>query len=269
MTDIVLYIILPCNIFSAFHKGISPEVLRQCLIVLIIALGMQMLNIVLNKVLYRRIPPTRRVVLQYSTIANNAAFMGLPIIGAVFGSTGVLYGSIVLIPMRIFMWTSGLSLFTKTDAKQMVKVIATHPCIWAVILGVAYLFVPFTLPDFLAQTITLVGDCTTVLTMLIVGSILSGVNPKSLLDKECLYYSFFRLLAIPALTFGVLLLLKVDATVTGVVVLSAAMPAAVLTAMLAEKYDQDYMFGSKVIFVSTLLSMISLPLISMFLTRVL
>ena len=258
---------MPCNIFSAFHKGITPEMLRQCLVVLIAAFGLQILVYILNKFLYFKFPIERRVVMQYATITNNAAFMGLPILGAVFGSPGVLYGSIALVPMRVLMWTSGLSLFTRMEAKATFKVLATHPCIWAVILGLAYIFVPFELPAFLYNAITNVGDTVRVLPMFVVGSILSDVKPKEILDKDCFYYSLFRLVVIPAIMFAALTLLRIDPLVTGVVVLASAMPAANATAMLAEKYGQDSAFASKLIFVSVMLSIITLPLIAAFITR--
>jgi len=269
MTNVVLYIILPCNIFNAFHKGLSPEILRQCFVVLLVAFGIQLMYVVLNRLLYIKMPPERRIIAQYGTICNNAGFMGLPVIGSVFGQTGVLYGSIVLIPLRIFMWTAGLSLFTKTDTKQKVKVLTTHPCIWAVFLGIAYLFVPFELPVFLSNTIAVIGDCVTALSMIIVGSILSDVKLKDVLDKDCFYFSAFRLIIIPAVIFGALTLLRIDALAAKVTVLSSAMPAAVMTAMLAEKYDRDSAFASKVVFVSTILSMITLPVLVLVMDKIL
>ena len=268
LTNVVIYVMMPCNIFGAFHKGITPDTLMQCLIVFLSASGLQVMLFILNRILYIKVKKERRVVLQYATYVNNAAFLGLPVIGAVFGPTGVLFGSIMLIPMRIVMWTSGLMLFTKMDKKESIKVIATHPCIWAVILGMGYIFAPFELPSFLSGAIRLVGDCVTVLPMLIVGSILHGVKPKEVLVKECFYFSFFRLAVIPAIMFGVLMLLHVSPLVVGVVVLSSAMPAAMTTAMLAEKYGQDSAFASKVIFVSTILSMVTLPVITEILHRV-
>ena len=267
LTNFVIYAVLPCNIFSSFHKGLTPEILRQCVIVLIAAFALQIFYIVLNKVLYLRFPPERRIVVQYATIVNNAGFMGLPVIESVYGDTGLLFGAIVLIPIRIFMWTAGLSLFVKTDKKQSFKVVATHPCIWAVILGFPYALSSFELPVFLSGTIVMIGNCTMVLTMFIVGSILSEVNPKDILDKGCMYYSFFRLIVIPAIIFGVLTLLRVDSFTSGVVTLSSAMPAATTTAMLADKYGKDSAFASKLIFISTILSMVTLPIIAGFLTR--
>jgi predicted permease len=103
--------------------------------------------------------------------------------------------------------------------------------------------------------------------MLIVGSILHGVKLKEVLTKECFYYSFFRLAVVPALMFLVLTLLKASPLVTGVVVLSSAMPAALTTAMLAEKYGQDAAFASKVVFVSTILSMATLPILTTIVNR--
>ena len=267
MTNIVLYVVLPCNIFSAFHKGITPDMLKQCAVVLLAAFGMQLLYIIINRFVYARIAPGRRVVLQYATIVNNAAFMGLPVIGAVFGPTGVLYGSIALIPMRVFTWTAGLSLFTNMEKKQSIKVLATHPCIWAVILGFAYIFVPFELPSFLSEAISLVSASTTMLPMFVVGSILSTVSPREALDKDCFYYSLFRLIIIPTIMFGALTLLRVDPLAKGVVVLSSAMPGSTTTAMLAEKYGQDSVFGARVVIVSTILSIVTLPVITEVMAR--
>jgi predicted permease len=266
MTDVIIYVVLPCSIFHSFEESLTLDVLRQCLIVFIIAMCVQVLYMVLNPILYRRFPLERRVVMQYATICNNAGFMGLPVIEAVFGSTGVLYGSIVLIPIRLFMWTAGLSLFTKSDKKQSFKRLATHPCIWAVILGFGYMFLPWRLPAFLSGAINVLGRCVMPLAMLIVGSILSEVNFKTVFNKAAFYYSTLRLVAIPAVIFAVLKLIGTDPVVTGVSVLSAAMPAALVTAMLAQKYGRDAAFASKVIFISTLFSLVTLPAIAWVLT---
>jgi predicted permease len=262
MTNEIIYIILPCNIFHSFETSLSPDKLIQCAIVFAIAVGAQILYMVINKVAYNRYPLEQRVVMQYATIVNNASFMGLPVIESVFGSTGILYGSVVLVPIRLFMWTSGLSLFTKTEKKQQYKKLATHPCIWAVILGFLYLFSPVRLPAVLSDTIGMVGSSTTLLSMFIVGTILSEVDYRAIFDKACFYYSLIRLIGIPAVIYAVLKLLGIDPVVVGVSVLSTAMPAATMTAMLSDKYGKDSKFASKLIFVSTLLSLVTLPAVA-------
>jgi len=265
LTNFVIYVFLPCNIFASCASSLTVDVLMECLVVLIAAFGAQGLYAVLNRLIYNKFPEERRIVLQYATICNNAGFMGLPVIESVFGSLGTLYGSIVIIPMRIVMWTAGLSLFTRTDKKEQLKRLATHPCIWAVILGFAYLFSPVRLPGFLMGTINMLSRCVTPLSMIIVGGILSEVELKSVFEGSVFYYSLFRLALIPGIIFAVMALLKVDHVATGATVLSAAMPAATTTAMLAQQYGRDSAFASKLIFVASLISHVTLPLIGAFL----
>lgn len=262
MTNAVIYVILPCNIFLSFSKDVTSDVLHQCLVVLIAAVCAQIFYVLLNLVLYRRFKPERQAVMKYATMCNNAGFMGLPVIESVFGSTGLLYGAIVLIPIRVAMWTAGLAQFTHTDMKTKVKALATHPCMWAVILGFIYMLLPVTLPAVITGTLDTLGRCTTALTMIIVGSILSEVEIKSVVDFDCFYFSFFRLAVIPLAIYAVMHLCGADPLVTGVCVLSSAMPAATTTAMLAEKYGADSKFASKLIFVSTVLSLVTLPIIT-------
>ena len=263
MTNLVINVILPCNIFMAFQQGVTPQVLMHSLIVLVCAFGLQFLAFLVNKVAFIKIHEKKALILKYTTITNNAGFMGLPIIGAVLGDVGVLYGAIFLIPMRIMMWTSGLSLFTSLESKNKVKSLITHPCMIAVFLGFAYVFVPVSLPVFMSDTVRWVGEVTRVMPMIIVGSILSEVKFREVLDKHAFYFSFIRLILMPAIMLAVLWRFELDPIVIAVSVLMAAMPSAIVTAMLAEKYSQDTAFATKTVFVTTVLSLITLPIISM------
>ena len=269
LTNLTINIILPCNIFAAFLGGVTPEMLRVSVVILACASGLQVLAAILNQILYIKVPKSKQIILKYTTITNNAAFMGLPILGAVFGEIGVLYGSIFLIPMRIMMWTSGLSLFTSLDGKKKFVNLITHPCMVAVFVGFIYVFIPLTLPSFLETTIRWIGEMTRVMPMIIVGSILSGVKIRETLDKYCFYFSFFRLLIMPAIMFTVLWFLNIDPIVIGVTTLMAAMPSALVTAILSDKYGQDSIFASKVVFVSTMLSIVTLPAVAMIMEQIL
>lgn len=265
LTDLVITIILPCNIINSFQVGLSKEILMKSAAILLIAFGAQFLYYFLSKVLYKRIPQEKSVVLQYATICSNAGFMGNPIVQAVYGSEGFLYASIALIPLRIFMWSSGLSLFTKTNHKTVIKNLVFHPCIIAVYIGFILMFSEITLPDFLNNSIKNVGNCNTALSMIVIGTILADINIKTVINKYLLYYSTLRLILIPLLVLIILNFLHVEPLLTGVTVLLAAMPAGSTTAMLAEKYGADSEFASKCVFLSTLLSILTLPFIGMIL----
>ena len=266
LTDLVIYVILPCNIVESFQVDLTHDLLISAGIVLVLGFAAQGLYALLNLFLYRQSSAAWQINLKYGTICSNAGFMGLPLSLAIFGPTGLMYASVALLPIRLFMWSAGLSLYTSTTKKQVLKTLATHPCIIAVFVGFALMLSGLQLPAFLNDTIDSLGNCCTALSMVVIGAILSDVDPRTVLEPAVLYYVVIRLIAIPAVLFGVLWLLKVDALVTGIIVILSAMPAGSTTAMLAQKYDQDPEFASKMVFLSTLASLITLPLWAMVLT---
>lgn len=266
LTDLVIYVILPCNIVESFQVDLTHDLLISAGIVLVLGFAAQGLYALLNLFLYRRFDARRQINLKYGTICSNAGFMGLPLSLSIFGPTGLMYASVALLPIRLFMWSAGLSLYTSTTKKQVLKTLATHPCIIAVFVGFALMLSGLQLPAFLNDTIDSLGNCCTALSMVVIGAILSDVDPRTVLEPAVLYYVVIRLIAIPAFLFGVLWLLKVDALVTGIIVILSAMPAGSTTAMLAQKYDQDPEFASKMVFLSTLASLVTLPLWAMVLT---
>jgi predicted permease len=99
--------------------------------------------------------------------------------------------------------------------------------------------------------------------MLIIGGFLAEIDLKSVITKDALSYSALRLLLIPLAVFGLTSLLHVDKVLAGSVILLTAMPAGSTTAILAAKYGGDAAFASKIIFVSTVLSLITIPVFSL------
>lgn len=266
MVDIVLYVILPCNIFRSFLDiGLTAEVVQETVLVAGIGFAMQLTYLVANRFLYRRFGGERELLMKYATLCTNSVFIGLPIIEEVMGTEALLYASIALIPPRVSMWTAGLSLFARADRKAMVKTLALHPCMLAVVLGFVFMGLNVNLPDALGRTVQGLSQCTTSMSMMLVGCILGKMDLRKLLDGSVFYYSFIRLLALPLLFYAVLRLLRVDAMALGVTVLIAAMPAASATAMLAKKYNHDTEYASKLVCVSTLLSLVTIPLFSVLL----
>ena len=159
------------------------------------------------------------------------------------------------------MWSAGLSYFTESGSKKaLVKKVATHPCIVAVYIGLILLVTQLPLPEFLGSTIKSVGNCTTPLSMILIGTILAEVDVKSILSKTVFAYTAIRLVVIPLLTLIGCRLCHVDPLITGVSVLLAGMPAGSSTAILAAKYDGDYKFATKCVVVSTILSLVTIPI---------
>lgn len=262
LTNIVLMIILPCSIIHSFEIDLSKELLTSTGFILIISFGIQILYALFNKVLYNHLENDKKVCCQYSTMVSNAGFMGMPIAEEVFGATGLLYASIFLIPQRIFMWSSGLSLFAKNKQNNVLKQVLTHPCIIAIYIGIIVMILRcfhIYIPQPIEKTIQAISQCNTAMSMLVIGGILSDIHLKEVLDKDAFLYSFYRLILIPIVIYFILQFLPVNKISIQLCVLLSAMPAASTTAMLAQKYNGNALFASKLIFVSTLLSLFTLP----------
>lgn len=266
ITDLVINVILPCNIINAFCMDFTDGMGEELLYILLLSVFVQITSILYGKLMFRKEREGRRKCLQYGTICSNAGFLGNPIAEGVFGSYGLLLASVFLIPLRIMMWTEGIAIFSGSkDRKSAMKKAATHPCILACVLGIVLLVTGLRFPEAISKTIRYLGTCNTAMSMLIIGMILGDMNPKTLWDKTAAVYSFHRLVLLPLLMYVVTSLLPVSRTVRGIVVLLTAMPAGATTSILAAKYDMEEEFGTKLVIFSTLLSLPTLAVWSMLL----
>lgn len=256
ITDLVIYLVLPCNIFKSFMVEFSKETLLSFGTILIISIVIQAGCVILGKILYDKKELRKRQCLQYGIICSNAGFLGNPVAEGVFGSMGLTLASVYLIPQRIMMWSSGLAVFSgSTDKKAVARKVVTHPCIIACLLGLLWMLTQFPLPAFLVSTIQYVGNCNTALSMMVIGMILAQIDTSNLFDKDVIIYTAIRLILIPVLVYIPLKILHTDHLVMGVSVLLAAMPAGATTSILASKYEADADFATKMVVFSTLISL--------------
>lgn len=266
LTDLVLYVTLPASIIKSFQIEFNHQILVSCMVVIVVAAGIQVGAWLLGMILYPGFPNERKKVLQYATICSNAGILGNPIAEGIFGSMGLLYASIYTIPQRTFMWSIGLTYFTQApDMKTLIKKVSTHPCIVSVVIGMLIMVFQIPVPGFLSLTIKNIAGGNTFLAMSLVGTILAEVPFRSLPEKDTVYYSFIRLFFIPFLVYLACHFAQVDSLVTGVSVVLSGMPSASVTAVLAAKYGKDEVFATKCVVLSTLLSMVTVPLWCLFL----
>lgn len=266
LSDLLIDFILPCNIVCSFQIDLSGDLLAACAVMLAVSLGVQAFYLLVSRFLYPGAGPSRLACLRYGTLCSNAGFLGIPIIGGVYGAMGTLLASVMLIPQRVVMWSAGLSLFTHTDGRSVLRKLATHPCIVAVYIGFALMLAGNpALPAPVQTALSGASGCTTCISMLTIGSILAGATHIDLRDRMMWWYTLVRLVLIPLAVYAVLRALPIDPVVRGVMVLASGMPAGSTTAILAARYDGDAPFASCLVFTSTLLSLITLPLLCLLL----
>lgn len=231
--------------------------------ILLMSVGYNLISIGVSYASYRKIHGSRKSPLRYGTIVSNGGFLGNPVIEGIYGSQGVFYASVFMLPVRIVMWTIGSSCYMNGKEKHLFKKVMTHPCIVSIYLGMLVMIAGIEFPTCIANTIEKVSNCNTPISMMLVGMMLAEMDMKrvkTLLDKTLVYYVFMRLIGIGAILYGVTFLLPVDPLLKGVTVIIAGMPTPITTALLASKYDGDEDYATAMIFVTTILSLVTLPL---------
>ncbi|MEM1484101.1 AEC family transporter [Oscillospiraceae bacterium PP1C4] len=263
--DFLLIIALPCMIFNSFRLKFTVEMVKLASLSLLLSFGVCLVSFLLGKVIYNRYPLGEKCIMQYGTLVSNAGFAGLPLVASAFGDEALFYASIFIIPNRIFMWSAGISLFTAASFKNGLKKVMLNPGIIAVELGLVRMIFNIPLHPVLDEAVRNIGGCTSALSMILVGAILADVDIKTVLQKNVFVLSFVRLLLLPCLLLGVLKLLGLSGAMAASAVMLTGMPVGATTAILAQKYDADYRFGSKCVFVSTILSLFTAPLLALLL----
>ena len=260
MIDLCLKVTLPFNVFHSFLREWDWNLFVLCGMILLLSVGFNLLAILFSAVLYRREEEKKQKTLRYGTIISNSGFLGNPMVEGIYGSDGLLYASLFMLPVRIVMWTIGIAVFLKGKKNALWKNVLTNPCIVAIYLGVIAMLFRVQFPTFLQNTITGISNCNTPISMMLIGMMLAEVNPKGLIDKTVVFYTAIRLLMIPAVVFVLTMPISIDPMLRGITVIMAGMPAPITTALLSAKYGGDEKYATGMIFISTIGSMITLPL---------
>ncbi len=272
ISNLVLNVCLPALIINSMNFKFSPEVLAQSGQLAVAAFVIYAGTILLSYPLTRLIGASgnRRDIFQYVLVFSNVGYMGYPVINAIMGERGVFYTAIYNLAFTVLVWTYGVHLMTrnaedgdsrpKESWKAQLKRIV-NPNLVALAIGFVLFLFSIQLPAALSSTIKMIGDTTTPLSMMFIGFILADVSIRETLsDIQVYLVSAMRLLLLPFLVLLGFKLLHITGDLVTVAFVSTAMPAAANTTILAAVYDNDYRLGSRTIFVSTLLSVLSLPL---------
>lgn len=266
LTDFIINFVLPCSIVKSFMIELDMQILRDCLAVLLVSCATQALSIFLGNVLFSRVEAQRKPCLLYATQVSNAGFLGSPIVEGLYGAQGLLYASIYLIPLRIMMWSLGVACYSGVRGKGVVKKVLTHPCIVAVFLGLVLMATQLQLPSWIGEPLSMVGSCNTALSLLVIGAVLAEVEPGNMVRKEAVFYCAVRLLLIPMIVLGACRILGLEQMAMETSVVLAGMPAALTTSILASQYGRDEKFAVSLVFLSTVGSMVTIPLFCVLMT---
>lgn len=199
------------------------------------------------------------------TVFTNAGFMGLPLLGALFGAEGTFFASVYVAVFHLFLWTYGaFSLSKENSVRQSLKQLCS-PTIAAVVLSLILFFADIKLPEVLLAPTGYLADLNTPLAMLATGVSLASCRLSDFFRSGRIYYmTALRLCVLPALLLVCFRLLGYTDTAGICVLVAAACPTGALAPMVALRYGHNEQISSGVFAVSTLLSLFSIPVFMLF-----
>lgn len=244
----------------------GQELLMVFGLVIIVYTALVLLAMVIPALL--KIEKKSRGTYQAMTIFSNIGFMGFPVIAALYGNSALLYASLFTIPYNVLIYTFGVSAMStgeKVSLKESfsIKRVLNVGVIACIITIIVY-FLQIPVPAFIKSTTTHLSNLTAPLSMMVIGASLATMDIKKLFtDGKLLLFSALKLLVIPVL--GVLLIRQFinNEIICGVCMVMLATPVGSMTAMLAQQYDGDYEMASRGVALTTILSVATIPIVSM------
>ena len=260
LANLVLYIATPCVIIKSCIRAFDPAMLWGFLTVVAVAAVNHALLIVLAKVVFRDSDENRRRVLRVATVFSNAGYMAIPLQQAILGDIGVFYCAAYVIVFNVFLWTYGLKEMNG-EGRLSVKKILLNPGVIGVAVGLTLFVLPIPVPALIADGIGHLAALNTPVPMLIVGFYLAQTDILGALkDGRGWLCMMLRLVATPLVALGALLLCGVRGDLLTSCMICIATPVATACTMFATRFDRNPRLSVNLVSLSTLLSVITLPL---------
>lgn len=208
-----------------------------------------------------KLPPDREPVFEAVTAIGNNMFIALPVVQQVYGAQGVFYVSMSSLPVNLILYTYYVYRLTqgRENTGLNIKDVFSAPLV-ATIVSLVIFASGIGVPQIIKDVISAMSAATMPLSMLVVGASLGGISfADTFKDKDTYLSGVLRLAVIPLASYFVLKMIPMDYLLLKTAVIIAASPGAIVCTVLSVQYGRDYVFSSKAILLTTILSMITIP----------
>lgn len=256
---LLLHVIMPAAIIKSYIKDYSREILAGFLVSFGAALFALLLAMFISRLVFRR----RSAIRQFGAAFSNAGFIGIPLVQMTLGEEAVFYVASFVAILNILQWTYGVFIMTGDRTQISLRKITTNPIAVSLAIGLLLFFLPVELPAIVTGVIGTLASMNGPLAMIVLGAYLAQVPLKELFTDRLTYLcAAVRLILIPVLTMLCLFLIPEGfGTVRLAVMLAAAAPVGSNVAIFAQIYDKEYTDAVKDVCLSTVLSILTMPVV--------
>ena len=269
MSSLITCVTYPCLVITAMQMEFSMRVLNNCKYVVLIFLCAVVAALVISKLVTMavKLPQERAGIFAFMLVFGNTGFIGLPVLNGLFGSEAVFYGALCDSSYDLFMFTIGITLIRKgasdhkMNTKETLKGLI-NPCMIGVLIGLTLYVCQISLPEIIAAPVERVGNITSPLAMIVVGSHLARVRIRDLFASgHAWLVVLMKLIVFPLIALLIVkLVIGTGSLLASVIVMQAAMPVAMLSVIFSERYKGDVAFASTGVMLTTLLCLITIPM---------
>lgn len=266
ITAILVNIVTPCVVLHAFVDNFSNIEISGLILSFALAALTHVVGIIISMFFFGGQPDKDRGVLRSAMVYSNCGFMGLPLIGAVLGSEGLIYGAVYVAVFNAFAWTLGLWSVSGSKNMNPIKLIL-NPGTIGIALALPVVIFGITLPAPVEQSVGFLANLNTPLAMIVIGFHMANTKIfKSLTDWRIYIVGLFRLILIPLLLFSVLWFIDCDIILKKALILAASAPTAATCTLIVAKCNANTDLSSKCVAFTTLFSIITMPAIYTFIS---
>ena len=252
----LLRIIIPCVIVKSYITTYS----RERLLELALSAGLALVAFILAMGIAYLVYGKRRRIENFAAAFCNAGFIGIPLAQAVIGDEGVFYMAASVALLNLFQWTYGVYIMTDRKDSIRAKTIVKNPVVIAIVVGIALFLSRLPVPGILTSTLGYIAGMNTPVAMILMGTYMAKLPWRKLLDKRAYGCVLLRLVVIPAVVLAVFWALPItNQNVALAAYLAAATPVGANICVFAQQYDCDYEFSVVTVCLSTVLSIVTVP----------
>lgn len=262
LSNFVISAVCPVLIFTSFQKPMEERLVKGLLMAFLMATLSHIASIAASTAIFReKNRGENYAVERFASIYSNCAFLGIPLANSVYGSDGVFFITAYIAMFNIFSWTHGVMVMKgKMNVKSFLHAVKA-PAVIAAVLGAVFFFAGILLPDIIIEPLNYVASLNTPLAMIVSGIMIAQSDLKKALKNGGLYLtSIVKLLAAPLVSMLIFLPLGADRIVTYTMIIAASAPTAASTIMFANKYGKNGVYASELFAMTTLLSIVTMPL---------
>lgn len=262
LTNILLFIVTPCVLIKSYQTEFRTDLAANILWAAFFTVIIHAVMIVISTLIFRKEPTKRYRINIFSAVYSNCGFMAIPLLSAVLPENGVIYGSAYLAIFNILYWTHGVCLYTGSRKSLSLKNAFLNPGVIGTILSLVLFVGRVELPRIIFEPVNYLAGLNTPLAMIVLGVYLANIDFKKTLKKISIYLvALLRLIVFPVIAIIISRVMRLDGDVAKAVLISAACPPATVATLFAAKFGLDAGYASEVVSVSTVLSIITIPMV--------